>query len=248
MRNVEKAIVECGLRSADCGMHMIAVIDYHMGNLRSVQKGIEKVGFDAVITSSPQKILDAEAIVLPGVGAFQDCMKNLDRLGLIGSIIECIRGGKPFLGICLGTQILFSESEEFGSHEGLGIIKGKVKRFPGNMECNFKKPDEPSIRLKIPHMGWNTVKIKKESLILGGIGDNPYFYFVHSYYVEPEEEDWIIATTNYGIEFASLVGRDHIFACQFHPEKSQGLGLKVLKNFGDFVSSVRAYGHTPLRG
>jgi glutamine amidotransferase len=229
---------------------MIAVVDYHMGNLRSVQKGLEKVGFEALITSSPQKVMDAQAVVLPGVGAFRDCMKNLESLGLLGSIITCIRDGKPFLGICLGTQVLFSESEEFGSHEGIGIIKGRVKRFPENMmaESTNPKSDGSYVRLKVPHMGWNTVSSKKDSPLFKGIEDNSYFYFVHSYYVEPEEKDWIIATTNYGIEFASVVGKDHIFTCQFHPEKSQSLGLKVLKNFGDFVNSVGTYGHTPLRG
>jgi glutamine amidotransferase len=217
---------------------MIAVVDYHMGNLRSVQKGLERVGFQAVITSSPQKILDAQAVVLPGVGAFRDCMKNLEQLGLIESILQCIRRGKPFLGICLGTQVLFSESEEFGINPGLGIIRGKVKRFPEGMtEISQDRSEGSSIRLKIPHMGWNTVKTKKDSPLLRGIEDNAYFYFVHSYYVDPEEKDWIIATTSYGIEFASMVGKDHIFASQFHPEKSQHVGLVVLKNFGDFVNS-----------
>jgi glutamine amidotransferase len=219
-------------------MCIIAVVDYHMGNLRSVQKGLEKVGFQAVITSSPQKILDAQAVVLPGVGAFRDCMRNLERLGLIESILQSIRKGKPFLGICLGTQVLFSESEEFGVHPGLGIIQGKVKRFPDGMTTfTQSKSDGSLIRLKVPHMGWNTVRLKKDSPLLRGIEDNAHFYFVHSYYVDPEEKDWVVATSTYGIEFASIVGKDHIFACQFHPEKSQGLGLSVLKNFGDLVIS-----------
>jgi len=218
---------------------MIAVVDYHMGNLRSVQKGLEKVGFEAVITSSPQKILDAQAIVLPGVGAFHDCMRNLERLGLIESILQCIRKGKPFLGICLGTQILFSESEEFGIHLGLGIIRGKVRRFPEGMKVVSQGNSNRSlIRLKIPHMGWNTVKARKDSPLLKGLEDNAHFYFVHSYYVDPEERDWVVATTQYGIEFASVVGRDHIFACQFHPEKSQKLGLSLLKNFGALIHSA----------
>lgn len=227
------------MRSADCGLHMIAVVDYHMGNLRSVEKGLEKVGFEAVITSSPQKILDAQAIVLPGVGAFRDCMRNLERLGLIESILQCIRKGKPFLGICLGTQVLFSESEEFGIHPGLGIIKGKVRRFPEGMTGGSKnKADSSVIKLKIPHMGWNTILRVRESPLVKKIEDNAHFYFVHSYYVDPEEKDWVIATTTYGIEFASMVGKDHIFACQFHPEKSQSVGLAVLKNFGDFAGSM----------
>jgi len=217
---------------------MIAVVDYHMGNLRSVEKGLEKVGCEAVVTSSPQKILDAQAVVLPGVGAFRDCMKNLERLGLIESIHTCIRTGKPFLGICLGTQVLFSEGEEFGTHPGLGIIQGRVRRFPEHMTGDPRKAaGSAPVRLKVPHMGWNTVTYKKDSPLLRGIEDDSYFYFVHSYYVEPEEKDWIVATTSYGIEFASIVGKDNIIACQFHPEKSQSLGLRVLKNFGDLVSS-----------
>ena len=217
---------------------MIAVVDYHMGNLRSVQKGLEKVGCKAVVTSSPQKILDAQAVVLPGVGAFQDCMKNLERLGLIESIHTCLRTGKPFLGICLGTQVLFSEGEEFGIHPGLGIIQGRVRRFPEHMTGDPRKASGSApVRLKVPHMGWNTVTHKKDSPLLRGIEDNSYFYFVHSYYVEPEDNAWIVAITSYGIEFASIVGKDNIIACQFHPEKSQSLGLRVLKNFGDLVSS-----------
>jgi glutamine amidotransferase len=216
---------------------MIAVVDYHMGNLRSVQKGLEKVGCKAEITSSPQKILDAQAIVLPGVGAFRDCMKNLEHLGLIESILTGIRAGKPFLGICLGTQVLFSESEEFGTHSGLGIIKGKVRRFSeGTAAVSNSEPEGPSNRLKVPHMGWNTIQSRKDSPLLRGIADSSYFYFVHSYYVDPEEKDWIVANTTYGIEFASIVGKDNIFACQFHPEKSQNVGLAILKNFGDFVN------------
>lgn len=218
---------------------MIAVIDYQMGNLRSVQKALEKVGFQAEITNSCLKVGDAQAVILPGVGAFRDCMSNLEKLGLVKVILKSIQSGKPFLGICLGTQVLFSESEEFGIHQGLGVIKGKVKRLPDSLKVNEEGTSErKSISLKIPHMGWNTIEVKRASPLFKGILDNPYFYFVHSYYVEPEDQAWVLATTTYGIEFASVVGREHIFACQFHPEKSQKAGLTLLKNFCNFVYSL----------
>ncbi len=199
---------------------MIAVVDYGMGNLRSVQKGFEKVGYDAVVTGDPGVIDDASHIVLPGVGAFRDCMHNLDERGLAEPVVKCIEKGKPFLGICLGLQLLFEESEEFGTHRGLGVVKGKVVRFPGN-------------NLKVPHMGWNSVKKVKDIPLLGSVDDGSYFYFVHSYYVVPEE-DVTATTTEYGVEFTSSIWRDNIFACQFHPEKSQEEGLKILKAFGEW--------------
>lgn len=197
---------------------MIAVVDYGMGNLRSVQKGFEKVGFDAVITSDIKTIESASKIVLPGVGAFTDCMNNLEGRGLVEPVIRGIEKGKPFLGICLGLQLLFEESEEFGNRKGLGIIKGRVKRFP--------KGD-----LKVPHMGWNSIKKVKDTPLLADLADDSYLYFVHSYYVLPEED--VAATiTSYGMEFTSSIVKDNIFACQFHPEKSQADGLKILKAFG----------------
>lgn len=203
---------------------MIAIIDYGMGNLRSVEKGFHKIGVDARVTGNPSIIEDASGIVLPGVGAFRDCMRNLEKASLIESIIRAIEKGKPYLGICLGLQILFTESEEFGLTEGLNLLKGKVVRF------RFEKED-----LKIPHMGWNNIKIKKRTPLLEDIEDNSFFYFVHSYYVIPEDRGVIATTTDYGLEFTSMIWKDHIFATQFHPEKSQSNGLRILKAFGDFV-------------
>lgn len=203
---------------------MIAIIDYGMGNLRSVEKGFHKIGVDARVTGNPSIIEDASGIVLPGVGAFRDCIRNLEKASLIESIIRAIEKGKPYLGICLGLQILFTESEEFGLTEGLNLLKGKVVRF------RFEKED-----LKIPHMGWNNIKIKKRTPLLEDIEDNSFFYFVHSYYVIPEDRRIIATTTDYGLEFTSMIWKDHIFATQFHPEKSQSNGLRILKAFGDFV-------------
>lgn len=205
---------------------MIAIIDYGMGNLRSVQKGFEKVGHSAIVTSEPNVIMDAAHVVLPGVGAFPDCMKNLEERGLLGVIPKVIESGRPFLGICLGLQLLFTESEEFGIHKGLDIIKGRVVKF--NVGAYGHTPS-----LKVPHMGWNTINIKKRPPALDGIDDDSYFYFVHSYYVVPEDEGVVATTTIYGVEFVSSIWKDNIFASQFHPEKSQEKGLKILKNFGE---------------
>ncbi|MEE8185820.1 MAG: imidazole glycerol phosphate synthase subunit HisH [Thermodesulfobacteriota bacterium] len=204
---------------------MIAIIDYEMGNLRSVQKGLERAGHKAIITRSARDILDASHVVLPGVGAFKDCMENLKRYDLIEPILKVITSGRPFLGICLGLQLLFTESEEFGRHLGLDIIKGRVVRFP--ITLLDQNPE-----LKIPHMGWNDIRIKKRVPLLDGIEDGSFFYFVHSYYVIPEDNGVIATTTDYGIEFTSSIWKDNIFACQFHPEKSQKVGLEILRNFG----------------
>lgn len=205
---------------------MIAIIDYGMGNLRSVQKGFEKAGFEAVVTSDPKAILGAERIVLPGVGAFRDCMKNLEQGGFIDPILKVINEGRPFLGICLGLQLLFSESEEFGLHRGLGLIPGRVLRFPAGMTREGEE-------LKVPHMGWNRLSIKRRDGLFNGIPDGAYFYFVHSYYVMPEDPSVTAATTDYGMEFCSSVRKDNIVATQFHPEKSQERGLAILRNFGE---------------
>ncbi len=205
---------------------MIAIIDYGVGNLRSVQKAFEKVGHTAVVTSNPKDIDNAKAVVLPGVGAFAKCMNNLNEYGLVDIIYKTIEKGKPFLGICLGMQLLFTESEEFGIHKGLDIIKGKVKRFPDGMKAD----DDP---LKIPHMGWNNLNIKKAAPVLKDVSDSPFVYFVHSYYCMPEDNGVIAASTGYGIEFTSMLWKDNIYATQFHPEKSQEIGLKMLKRFGD---------------
>ncbi len=204
---------------------MIAIIDYGMGNIRSVEKGFIKIGSDVKITSDPKVLADAKGIVLPGVGAFRDCMKNLDNLKLLDSIVKEIKRGKPYLGICLGLQILFTESEEFGVCKGLDVFRGRVLKF------RFDAGSD----LKIPHMGWNTVKFVRQPPIFDGIPGNSYFYFVHSYYVSPEDKDIVAGTTDYGIEFTSMVWKDNVFATQFHPEKSQELGLKILKGFKEFV-------------
>lgn len=201
----------------------IVIIDYGMGNLRNVQKGFECVGFDAKATRSKRKIASASAIVLPGVGAFKDCMENLEKFGLIDPLVQSIEKGKPYLGICLGLQILFSESEEFGSQKGLDLIRGKVVKF---------KPDPEH---KVPHMGWNTVEMMGEVALLQGIRSGDFFYFVHSYYVIPEENQWISTMTQYGINFASSIWKENLFATQFHPEKSQQKGLKILENFAKSI-------------
>lgn len=205
---------------------MIAIIDYGMGNLRSVQKGFEKVGFEAVVTSEPKTVLEADRVVLPGVGAFRDCMKNLEEGGFIEPILRVIREGRPFLGICLGLQLLFTESEEFGLHAGLNVIPGRVVRFPEGMKENGEE-------LKVPHMGWNQVSMKCRPPAFEGIPDGSSFYFVHSFYVKPEDPSVVATTTDYGIEFCSSVWKENIVATQFHPEKSQEMGLSILKNFGE---------------
>ncbi len=205
---------------------MIAIIDYGMGNLRSVQKAFEKVGFEALVTSDPKVVLEAERIVLPGVGAFRDCIRNLEEGGFIEPILQVIREGRPFLGICLGLQLLFTESEEFGLHRGLDVIPGRVLRFPDGMK-------EGSEELKVPHMGWNQLSIKRRPPALAGIPDGSNFYFVHSYYVKPDDPSVVATTTDYGGDFCSAIWKDNIFATQFHPEKSQEKGLAILKNFGE---------------
>ncbi len=197
---------------------MIAVVDYGRGNLRSVQKALEQVGARAVVTRVPETIAGADKLVLPGVGAFADCMDNLKRLALVEPIMEFLSTGKPFLGICLGLQLLFTESEEFGVSRGLDVIPGRVVRFPQG--------------LKVPHMGWNTVEIWREDCpLLRGIEEGSYFYFVHSYYVVPFDLSVVATSTVYGVEYTSMIWKDNIFATQFHPEKSQRLGLKILENF-----------------
>ncbi len=203
---------------------MIAIIDYGMGNIRSVEKGFQKVGADVKVTNNARDINDADGVVLPGVGAFRDCMKGIEALGLENAVIETIQKKKPFLGICVGLQILFSESEEFGSSKGLDIFKGKVLKFQGS-------------NLKIPQMGWNQLNIINSNPLFKDIPDKSYFYFVHSYYVAPEDKSIISTTTDYGIEFTSSVCSDNVYAVQFHPEKSQTLGLKILENFSNIVNA-----------
>ncbi len=204
---------------------MIAIIDYGMGNLRSVQKGFERVGFQAEVTREVSKITSARGVVLPGVGAFHACMENLNRFGLIEPVREIVRQKKPFLGICLGFQLLFSESEEFGLQKGLDLFPGRVVGFHAENG------------LKVPHMGWNRIEKKKESPFLDGISSGDYVYFVHSFYVMPDDSSVVATTTDYGSPFVSSIATEHLFACQFHPEKSQELGLRMLANFGRFVNS-----------
>ena len=202
-------------------MPSIAIIDYQMGNLRSVQKGFEKVGHAAEITSSPADILAADKIVLPGVGAFGDAIAELTRRDLVGPIRATIAAGKPFLGICLGLQLLFDVSYEGGQFEGLGILRGKVVRFVLPRE------------LKVPHMGWNQGRIVRRAPALKGLADSPYFYFVHSYYCVPEDPAVVAIESDYGQPFCAAVWRENLFATQFHPEKSQADGLAILKNFAE---------------
>jgi len=202
-------------------MSLIAIIDYGMGNLRSVEKAFEYVGHRAFVAKHPTRVSDASHVVLPGVGGFPECMKNLENTGMIDAVYKSIESGKQFLGICLGLQLLFSESEEFGCHNGLNILEGRVVRFT------------PGHEFKVPHMGWNQIMIKREVPLLKGIPDNSFVYFVHSYYVIPSDKEIISTQSDYGGEFVSSVWKDNIFACQFHPEKSQEIGLRILKNFGD---------------
>ena len=197
-----------------------------MGNLRSVQKALEAVGAKAVVTRDREVIIKSDSIVLPGVGAFKDCMANLKRLNLVDPICRIIEDGKPFLGICLGLQVLFDESEEYGPVAGLGILAGKVVRFPnGSSELGSDVP------MKIPHMGWNQIEVKKKNPLFETMDTSPYFYFVHSYHVVPEDPDVIATVTHYGLEFVSGIQYENIYAFQFHPEKSQALGLSLLERF-----------------
>jgi imidazole glycerol-phosphate synthase subunit HisH len=199
----------------------IAILDYGMGNLRSVQKGFEKVGHQAVVTSDPAQVAAAAKVVLPGVGAFEDAIAELRRRDLVKPVLAAIDSGKPFLGICLGLQLLFETSYENGQHQGLGVLRGEVVRF-----------DLPK-GYTVPHMGWNQLAIRRAAPLLAGIAEATYVYFVHSYYVAPQDADVIATETDYGGKFCSAIWRDNVFATQFHPEKSQSDGLRILKNFAE---------------
>lgn len=198
---------------------MIAIIDYGAGNLQSVKKAFDFIGAESVITNDPKVILSADKILLPGVGSFGDAMDSMQKNGLVETVKECALSGKPFLGICLGLQLLFEESEESPDVKGLGIFKGKIKKFSSDMG------------LKIPHIGWNSLEIKQKDTLFKGIPENSYVYFVHSYYLHAEDKEDIATVTNYGIDFHSAVGKNNIFATQFHPEKSGDVGLQILRNF-----------------
>jgi glutamine amidotransferase len=205
---------------------MITIVDYQMGNLRSVQKAIERVGGQARISCDPEEIRDADKLILPGVGAFGDAMAEINRRGLADPIRNFVDSGRPFLGICLGLQLLFDRGYEHGEHEGLGIIAGDVVRF------------ELPAGMKVPHMGWNTVIKQSDAPILAEIPDGTHFYFVHSYYVRPTDPSVVALQCNYGIDFCAMVWQDNVFATQFHPEKSQADGLKLLGAFANLSSAA----------
>lgn len=206
---------------------MIAIVDYGMGNLRSAQKGFEKVGHEAVITDDPEVIARAEGVVLPGVGAFKDCYDGLVARGLVKPVCAAARSGRPFLGICVGLQLLFEYSEEGAGSEGLGIFPGRVRRFAPAAETG----------LKVPHMGWNQLfrVAGRDCPLLDNASEKPYTYFVHSYYAQPEQDHIVLATCEYGVRFPAIIGQHNVFAAQFHPEKSQAEGLSILRAFGDLV-------------
>ena len=196
---------------------MIAIIDYGMGNLRSVQKAFEFLGFAAEIVEEPERLSEATHLVLPGDAAFGDAMRNLRAAGWDQAILEGIAAKKPFLGICVGLQLMFSESEEMGQHSGLGIMPGKCVRFP--------------VTERVPQIGWNQVAIKRDVPLLAGVPEGSFFYFVHSFYVETVNESDCVATTDYGLDYTSIAGDGRVFGVQFHPEKSQAHGLRLLDNF-----------------
>jgi glutamine amidotransferase len=197
----------------------MVIIDYGMGNLRSVQKAIEAIGHHAVITSDPGEVRRAAKVILPGVGAFADAAAELRRTGLGEAFCDAVRFGKPCLGVCLGLQLLFDVSEEDGEHQGLGLLPGRVVRF------------QSAPGLKIPHMGWNTLRIKRPLPIFAGLGDAPSVYFVHSYHAVADRPEDVAAEADYPDPFPAAVGRENLMACQFHPEKSQQVGLAMYANF-----------------
>ncbi len=198
---------------------MIAIIDYDAGNIKSVEKALQKLGADVVITKDAQEILQADKVILPGVGAFGDAMANLKKFGLDKVIYEVVGKGTPFLGICLGLQLLFERSDETPGVAGLGILKGEILRIPDKED------------LKIPHMGWNSLHLQNQGRLFQGLSEQSYVYFVHSYYLKAEDEQIVKATTDYSVNIHASVERDNVFACQFHPEKSSDVGLQILKNF-----------------
>lgn len=198
---------------------MIAIIDYDAGNIRSVEKALVSLGQEVKITGNPEEILRADKVILPGVGAFGDAMSNLNRCNLVPVIHEVVKKGTPFLGICLGLQLLFERSDETPGVDGLGILKGEILRIPA------------AEGLKIPHMGWNSLHFENNGRLFKGLPEHSYVYFVHSYYLKAEEEEIVKASTEYGTHIHASVEKGNVFACQFHPEKSGDVGLQILKNF-----------------
>lgn len=205
---------------------MIAILDFGLGNLKSIQNGFLYLGHKTIITRDKKLIQEADSLILPGVGAFKDGMDRLKRFDLIPTIRDALSQKKPILGICLGLQLLFSEGEEFGRHIGLELLKGTIKSFTGS--------------LKIPHMGWNTLRITRRIPLLDGIKDGDFFYFVHSFYAEPEEQGIVAGETEYGITFPSVIQKDNLMATQFHPEKSSDHGLRILDNFVKISAMTKA--------
>jgi imidazole glycerol-phosphate synthase subunit HisH len=210
----------------------IIVVDYDAGNLRSVQRALEAVGEHPRVTSDPRAVENAEALVLPGVGSAQDCMRKLADRGLIEPLRAYAASGRPFLGVCVGLQLLFEGSEEGGGVECLGILPGMVRRFPADKG------------LKVPQIGWNTVSIVRPHPLFDGISDGSYFYFVHGYYADPSHQDMTIGVTDYGVDFAAVVASDNIVATQFHPEKSADMGLRLYANFGRIASGARVHAYS----
>lgn len=200
---------------------MIAIIDYDAGNLKSVEKALLFLGQECVVTRDPETILGADKVILPGVGAFGDAMEKLHRFGLVDVIRQVTAAGTPFLGICLGLQLLFRSSDESPEVEGLGVLDGEIVSIP------------PKEGYKIPHMGWNSLKIREGARLFQGIGQDPYVYFVHSYYLKADHPEDVAATTEYIVPIHASVEYGNVFACQFHPEKSGDIGLQILKNFCD---------------
>ena len=198
---------------------MIGIIDYNAGNIRSVEKALAALHEEAVLSRDPKTLLAADKLILPGVGAFGDAMEKLHQYGLVEIIRQVVQKGTPFLGICLGLQLLFEESEESQGVPGLGILKGKIRRIPNT----------PG--LKIPHMGWNSLTLRPGTRMFSGLGEEPYVYFVHSYYLEAADSEIVAASADYGVVIHAAVETGNVFACQFHPEKSSDTGLQILKNF-----------------
>jgi glutamine amidotransferase len=197
---------------------MITVVDYKLNNLRSIENTLRRLGHPVQVTSDPKVVQNAGKLILPGVGAFRDAMENLRNLGLAEPFVSRVRAGVPTLGICLGMHLIFTESEEFGLRRGLDLIPGRVRRIPDGVI--------------VPHMGWNQLKLRKQDPFLAGVESGSFTYFVHSYYVDPGSSDVTLATTDHGIEFAAIVHKDNLWATQFHPEKSQKVGERLLDNFG----------------